>query len=157
MLRHSYLNVSTGPGRSYSIIKQEPYSTVGTIEFGQMTDNNGYVWVPVYFSDGTVGCCTILYLQPENLNYKISPTQGYYYNVQPGDTLWDIAYLAYGDGSYYWYIMDANGLNDTTIYPGQVLYISNSLNFFIISKLSNLYWRNNYIPEHYYNPLPIGK
>lgn len=43
------------------------------------------------------------------------------YAVKQGDSLWTIAKLYLGDGSKYKTLMELNGLNNTVIYPGQVL------------------------------------
>ena len=43
------------------------------------------------------------------------------YTVQPGDSLWRIAEKVYGNGAAYPIIVNANGLSDYTIHPGQVL------------------------------------
>lgn len=46
------------------------------------------------------------------------------YTVQPGDTLWGIAVLFYGDGTRYPEIAAANGVeNPNLIYPGQTFII----------------------------------
>ncbi|MGC8692165.1 MAG: LysM peptidoglycan-binding domain-containing protein, partial [Thermoplasmata archaeon] len=119
----SSLNVRSGPGLSYTILTQENYGQSGVIEFGQMVDNDGYIWVPVLYSDNIIGWSALNYLSPYNVTYSDTPTQGYYYVVNPGDNLWNISLEAYGDGSLYTYIMDANGLTNTTIYVGEVLYI----------------------------------
>lgn len=48
------------------------------------------------------------------------------YTVEAGDTLWDIAEQAYGDGSQYQRIADASGITDPVlIQPGQILTIPN--------------------------------
>jgi nucleoid-associated protein YgaU len=46
------------------------------------------------------------------------------YTVVPGDTLWGIATLYYGDGSKYPVIAEANGIgNPNLIFPGQTFII----------------------------------
>ena len=53
--------------------------------------------------------------------------QGYHsagYTVQPGDSLWQIARRAYGDGRYWVLLYQANAdriANPNLIYPGQHL------------------------------------
>lgn len=46
-----------------------------------------------------------------------------FYTVKNGDSLWSIAQRFLGNGDRYREIMALNGLNDETIYPGQVLRI----------------------------------
>ena len=45
------------------------------------------------------------------------------YTVKAGDTLWNIAEKYFGDGNKYREIKKTNGLDEDTIYPGQVLKI----------------------------------
>lgn len=47
------------------------------------------------------------------------------YTVEAGDNLWDIAQRFLGDGTRYNEILSLNGLDSTTIYPGQILKIPN--------------------------------
>jgi len=119
----NFLNVRAGPGTNYSIITSEPFGQTGIIEFGNMVDANGYVWVPILYSDNIIGWSAISFLVPELTVIYSYPTPGYYYTVQSGNTLWNIAYEAYGNGELYYLIMNANGLQNTTIYPGENLYI----------------------------------
>lgn len=56
-----------------------------------------------------------------------TPAQPAYktYTVKKGDSLWAIAQKQLGDGTKWPQIQGLNGLKSTTIYPGQVLKISN--------------------------------
>ena len=65
-------------------------------------------------------------VQPEEqrVDNSVSPLN---HVVQPGDTLWSLARMYYGDGSLYTKIYEANkdaiGANPNNIHPGQVLAI----------------------------------
>jgi LysM repeat protein len=55
---------------------------------------------------------------------RANPTSTQTYTVQSGDTLWDIAERAYGDGRQYTRIAEASGVSDPNhIVPGQTLTI----------------------------------
>ena len=56
---------------------------------------------------------------------KPTPDTPNTYTVVKGDTLWGIAERFLGAGERYIQIMRANGLNDSWVYPGQVLIIPN--------------------------------
>ena len=82
------------------------------------------MWIAVAFTNGVVGWVAVNYLSPVSTTwYTASPTQGYYYYVQGGDTLWGMASTAYGNGNLYYLIEDANGLGSTSIYVGEYLYV----------------------------------
>ncbi|MEM4309080.1 MAG: SH3 domain-containing protein [Thermoplasmata archaeon] len=48
------LNVRTGPGLSYSVIKTEPAGSVGKV-IGGPTSADGYTWWKIQYNDGTTG------------------------------------------------------------------------------------------------------
>ncbi len=53
------------------------------------------------------------------------PRSGEYYVIQPGDTLWNITRIVYGDPAAYWVIFEANPYltNSSLIHGGNPLWI----------------------------------
>ena len=120
----SALYVHSGPGTSYEDLGLVDNGQTGYVEFGGLVDNNGYVWAPAVFTNNVIGWVAMNYLSPTPSTFSSqSPTQGYYYTVQSGDSLWGIAYDAYGNGNLYYLVEDANGLSSGTIYVGEYLYV----------------------------------
>ena len=72
--------------------------------------------------------CVLRYVEEDDTPHLAPPAppspQGEgTYTVQSGDTLWGIAERFLGSGSMYVLLMTANHLNDSMIWPGQVLII----------------------------------
>ena len=57
----------------------------------------------------------------QELKLPYAPKTGNVYVVEVGDSLWDIACQAYGDGNRYHEIIRLNNLDNDTIFPGQLL------------------------------------
>ena len=63
------------------------------------------------------------------------------YNVESGDTLWNLAKTFLGSWTKYNLIMSLNNLSNETIYPGQILKIpiKNQSNVYIVQKSETLW------------------
>ncbi len=62
--------------------------------------------------------------QAQVVNTATYPTAGHYHTVAVGDTLWNIADRAYGNGKYHTSIMQANGMGSSTaLTVGSSIYI----------------------------------
>lgn len=98
---------SQGYGQSWVNSLEEFERILGASYVGYSADLNG-LQIATYTDDGPA---------PE-------PAPQRTYTVVPGDTLWGIAALFYGDGTRYPEIAAANGIeNPNLIYPGQTFII----------------------------------
>lgn len=98
---------SQGYGQSWVNSLEDFERILGASYVGFSADMNG-LQIATYTDDGPA---------PE-------PAPQRTYTVQPGDTLWGIAVLFYGDGTRYPEIAAANGVeNPNLIYPGQTFII----------------------------------
>lgn len=96
---------SQGYGQSWVNSLEDFERILGASYVGFSADLNG-LQIATYTDDGP------------------APAPSRSYTVVPGDTLWGIAQLYYGDGTRYPEIAAANGIeNPNLIYPGQVFII----------------------------------
>lgn len=100
---------SQGYGQSWVNSLEDFERILGASYVGFSADLNG-LQIATYVEDGPAPT-------PERVPVRS-------YTVVPGDTLWGIAQLYYGDGTRYPDIAAANGIeNPNLIYPGQVFII----------------------------------
>lgn len=101
------------PGSEYTVQQGDTLFSIAQQAYG-----DGNKW-PVIATANNISDPSLIY--PGQVLYipVISPTPGYDYTAQQGDTLNSIAKQAYGDGNLWSVVANANQIPK----PGQVLYI----------------------------------
>jgi LysM repeat protein len=112
------------PGSTYTIQQGDSLFSIAQQAYG-----DGNQWQKIYDANKQVIGDDPNLIRPGELLLipALGPTPGSNYTVEPGDSLFSIAQLAYGDSNQWQKIYDANkqviGNDPNLIRPGEVLYI----------------------------------